>query len=236
MFRAYDKNVDISYSLGAFPTVELIKKCPQDIIKIALHSKLKVSSELESILSKVADKVVVDDKSVERIAKKGNIYVVGAFHKRLNNFGQQKHICLVKPSDAGNLGTIMRTMLGFGVKNLAIVGDAVDCFDPKVIRASMGSIFSINIERYADWQDYEQKHSEQKYLFMLGSNVTLTDIELDNKPFAMVFGNEATGLDHALASKGQAVVIKHSSDIDSLNLPQAVGIALYELTKNEFNN
>ena len=43
----------------------------------------------------------------------------------------------------GNLGTIMRTMVGFGMEDLAIIRPGVDAYDPKVIRASMGSIFHL---------------------------------------------------------------------------------------------
>ena len=45
-------------------------------------------------------------------------------------------------------------MLGFNYKNLIIVRPAVDVFDPKVIRASMGAIFHLNIQYYDTFNDY----------------------------------------------------------------------------------
>ena len=71
MFRAYDKNGEISYSLGAFPTVELIKRRSEDVLSIALHSKLRITDEVEAILESVKDKVITSDRAVERVAKKG---------------------------------------------------------------------------------------------------------------------------------------------------------------------
>ncbi len=235
MFTAYDKNGDYSYALGAFPTIELIKNRPEDVISVAVSSKLKMTDELKTVFDSVADKVITDDKSIERVSKKGNVFIVGKFRKRYSGFSSESHVTLVKPSDAGNLGTIMRTMLGFGIKNLAIVGeDSVDEYDPKTVRASMGAVFSINIEKYPRFEEYEKTHKEKKYLFMLGADRTLADVN-ERGSFALVFGNEATGLPSELAVKGTAVVIRHSKDIDSLNLPQAVGIALYEFTKAKFN-
>jgi TrmH family RNA methyltransferase len=47
----------------------------------------------------------------------------------------------------------------------------------------------------------------------------------------LVFGNEAKGLDDSFLKEGTSVVIKHTNNIDSLNLPIAVGIAIYEFSK-----
>lgn len=237
MFRAYDKEGDISYALGAFPTVELIKKRPEDIVAIALHSKFRMTDETASILDGIKDKVITSDRDVERVAKKGNTFMVGAFRKRFRAFGRETHVALVRPSDAGNLGTIMRTMLGFGIRNLAVIGEAADVYDPRTVRASMGAIFSLNIALFGDWNEYAAAHTENKLLFMLdGRSRSLSPEIRQASPFAAVFGNEGAGLSPELAECGTPVIIRHSKDIDSLNLPQAVAIGLYELTKPSFAN
>lgn len=233
MFRSYDKNGEISYSLGAFPTVELVKKRPADLLGIALHSKFRMTKEVEEILGSMTDKIITSDRAVERVAKKGNTFMVGAFKKRYSSFNG-RHVCLVNPSDAGNLGTIMRTMLGFGISNLAVVGESVDVYSPAVVRASMGAIFSLNISLFADWQEYASAHTEPKYLFMLDKRShALSSVQAEELS-AYVFGNEGSGLPSELAQAGLPVIIPHSKDIDSLNLPQAVAIGLYELTKGKF--
>lgn len=58
------------------------------------------------------------------------------------------------PSDSGNLGTILRTALGFGLKNIAIIRPAVDSDDPRVVRASMGAAFSLNIRHFDSFEQY----------------------------------------------------------------------------------
>lgn len=235
MLKAYDKAGEISYSLGAFPTVELIKRRREDIESIVLHSSLRMTDELEKILFPVRDITVVDDRSISRIAKKGNVYMAGVFRKRYENFGSDTHVTLVQPSDEGNLGTIMRTMLGFGIRKLAIVGQGcADAYNPKTVRASMGAIFSLSISVYPHWEDYAAAHTEKKLLFMLDDrSVTLGSIAPE-APFGLVFGNEGSGLPRELAETGIPVIIRHSKDIDSLNLPQAVAIGLYETTKHIF--
>ena len=55
-----------------------------------------------------------------------------------------------------------------------------------------------------------------------------------SEPFSLIFGNEATGLPASFASVGTPVRIDHGPDIDSLNLPIAASIAMYESTKGKF--
>ena len=64
-------------------------------------------------------------------------------------------------------------------------------------------------------------------------SVTLSSVTVP-EPHALVFGNEGSGLPLELAYEGTPVIIRHSRDIDSLNLPQAVAIGLYETTKHIF--
>ena len=134
----------------------------------------------------------------------------------------------------GNLGTIIRSSLGFGITNIAIIRPGVDIFDPKVIRASMGAIFSINIHYFQTYDDYCAIFKDHvKRTFMLQAKNTLQETKFDkDKLTSLVFGNEATGLDHSLLDEN-SIIIKHSDKIDSLNLPSSLAIALYEFTKQK---
>ena len=53
-----------------------------------------------------------------------------------------------------------------------------------------------------------------------------------DKLTSLVFGNEATGLDHSLLDEN-SIIISHSDKIDSLNLPSSLAIALYEFNKQK---
>ena len=122
--------------------------------------------------------------------------------------------------------------------NLAIIEPAIDIFNPKVIRASMGSIFHINFKYYSSFEQYymENNANRMMYPFMLNGAQKLGLVQLDsNKNYSLIFGNEAIGLDESFLEIGQSILISHSGAIDSLNLSLAAGIAVYEFTKARFN-
>ena len=141
---------------------------------------------------------------------------------------------LVNPSNSGNMGTIIRTALGFGLNQIAIIRPAADIFDPKVVRASMGALFSTAFEYFGSFSGYQEANgSREIYPFMLNAETSLHDLRPEGQ-FSLVFGNEATGLPEEFAGIGTPVIIPHLKGIDSLNLPVAAGIAMYEATKAAF--
>ena len=231
----YNKDKDYSFSFGAFPTFELIKNKPDQTVCLLLHSKLKISSDIETLIKLCeGNKIEIryDDKTINKIVDKENCFVVGVFKKFEGVNKSGNHLVLVNPSDMGNMGTIMRSMLGFGFTNLSIVKPAVDVFNPKVVRASMGAVFSLNIVEYDNVEEYLNSNQNTKYFFMLKGKKQLGDFVPKTQNIDLVFGNEATGLPDFLLNIGESVVIKHNKTIDSLNLPISVGIALYAFTKN----
>ena len=230
----YNKDKEISYTFGAFPTFELVKNKPESVLQIVYHSKLNITTDIQNlfdICSNLKIDVVCNDKIINKIADKENCFIVGVFKKFVGKNKNGKHLVLVNPSDMGNMGTIMRTALGFGFENICIVKPCVDVFNPKVVRASMGAIFSLNICEFDSVEEYLNSNNNEKFFFMLNGKNILGEFETPCENFDLVFGNEASGLPDYLINAGQNVVIKHSNKIDSLNLPISVGMALYEFSK-----
>ena len=233
----YNKETNHSFSFGAFPTFELINKRAEECVCILTHSKLKKTEEIENLLNickKEGIPVYEDDRTINRIADKENCFVVGMFNKFKGKLNQDNHIVLVNPSDMGNMGTIMRTMLGFNMKNLIVIKPCVDVFNPKVVRASMGAIFSLNIVEFDSVEEYLKQSKNKKYFFMLNGEKQLGKFENEHEKFDLVFGNEASGLPDFLLHHDESVVISHSKNIDSLNLPISVAMAIYEFNKSNF--
>ncbi len=232
--KAYKKNYEYSYTFGMFPTVELIKAKPSSVIKVLVNSDFKADTSSMDIFELCDNNkilVEINDKQFNRIGAKENCYVIGVFKKYDCVINENRpHVVLVNPSNMGNMGTIIRTLTGFGVNDLAIISPGVDIFDPKTIRASMGALFRINFKYYDNFNDYMRAFMNHKiYTFMLDGEASLKDIQHNPKElFTLVFGNEATGLEAEFLKLGTSVVIKHSNTIDSLNLTIAAGIALYE--------
>jgi TrmH family RNA methyltransferase len=176
--------------------------------------------------------IVENDKIFNILSPKENCFVIGVFNKYRGNINYQKsNIVLVNPSNAGNLGTIIRTCKGFNIKDIITIGNSVDIFDPKVIRSSMGAIFSININCFDTFEQYRKNYCKHNiYSFYLGTENYLENTSF-TLPFSLIFGNESIGLPDDYKRYGKSVTINHSSKIDSLNISIAVGIALYEVSK-----
>ena len=230
----YKKDLDFSYVLGATLVFEILKYKKEYVEKIYLHPS--VSDSIVSDLRKVADDIPFEtsQKVFNILSDKDNCYVIAVFKKYFDKLNDSNlHLVLVNPSNAGNFGTIIRSALGFGVKDIVVITPCVDKFDPKTIRASMGAIFNSNIVYFNSFNEYCEKYSNYKmYPFMLKAKHVLQKMEIDKtEKKALIFGNEATGLDDSFLSCGEPVIIKHSNEIDSLNLQTAVSIGLYEFTK-----
>ena len=129
----YKKDGEISYSFGAFRTFELINKKKEYVKYVLLHSKLKMTEDIQKLINickKENIEIVQNDKVINKIVDKENCFVVGVFKKFEMRNKNGKHLVLVNPSDMGNMGTILRTALGFEYTNINIVKPCVDIFSP----------------------------------------------------------------------------------------------------------
>lgn len=234
---SYKKESDITYSLGATVTMEYLNVCPEVIEGVILHPKFDSEdtiAKINEICGKRGIPVETSEKPFNILSKKGNCFVIGVIRKQLEKISSCSHVVLVNPSDAGNMGTIIRTCAGFGIMNIAVITPAVDTFDPRTVRASMGARARVKMELFDDFEKYQARFPENKlYPFMLDGSTLLQKTAIEG-PFSLIFGNEATGLPDSFQQKGQPVRIEHTHNIDSLNLPTAVGIAIYEATKSAF--
>lgn len=228
--RPYKKGMEYSYTLGAFPTIELLKSRPELVETVYVHSTFTVPEVLAEICQENRIRVVTADRVIERLSDKENIFVVGVFRKYQDTLDRQSaHLALVNPSNMGNLGTIIRTCIGFGIKDLAIISPGADVFHPKVIRSSMGALFRIRHRYFDSFEDYLSAVNERSiFLFMLTGRKQQTVIECE-KPecFTLVFGNEAAGLPAEYEDYGTSIIIPQSEEVDSLNLTMAVGVGAF---------
>ncbi|NMH88489.1 TrmH family RNA methyltransferase [Flavivirga algicola] len=137
--------------------------------------------------------------------------------------------------DPGNLGTIIRLCDWFGVKDLVCSKETVDCFNPKVIQATMGSITRVNIS-YVDLERFLNETGLPIYgAFMDGE--TVYDIQLPEKGI-LVMGNEANGVSKEVeAFINTKVSIPRFGDLqatESLNVATATAILLNEFRRVNF--
>lgn len=231
MLKTYKKDSVISYSFGVFPTIELLKTRSKNVVKVLINPKGYKNRGVETIQKTCKQLDIPTEENqllIEKLASNENTYALGVFEKYDTPLDQKdNHIVLVEPSDMGNLGTICRTMLAFDFKNLGIIKPAVDIFDPKVIRASMGAVFHLNYEYFESFEEYNEMSKHYNYSFMLKGTNKLGETDFE-KPCTLVFGNEGSGLNEIINKISTSVVIPQKSEADSLNLAVAVGIVLYK--------
>lgn len=232
--KTYKKDADYTYTLGAFPTIELLKTRPEEVLEVYVHSTFPDVKTIEELARPYGIPVLRQDKVIHKLSDKENCFVIGVLKKYKDILQSDKsHVVLVNPSNMGNMGTIIRTAIGFGIKNLAIISPGVDVFHPKTIRASMGALFRINCQYFQSFEEYEAAYPQHEiFCFMLNAKRQLT---VDNCPkpnlFSLVFGNEATGLDDSYLQKGTSIIIPQSEEVDSLNITIAAGVGMYLFTQ-----
>lgn len=235
--ESYTRNLPYSYALGLFPASELMRKRPELAKRLLVSSKAENSEGLQALRELCLKHHVREenaDRVLSRISGKENCFAAIVFDKFQGEMTGGNHLVLHHPSDKGNLGTMLRTALGFGYTDIAIIRPAADAFDPHVVRASMGAIFGLNVRYYDDFEAYRQEFPEHAlYPFMLDASVPLAEgVRQKKEPFALIMGNEGSGLPSEFATLGQAVRIPHSRDIDSLNLSIAAAIGMYAFSQD----
>ena len=237
--EAYKRELDYSYAPGLFPSLEVMTKRPELVRRLLVSSKGQDSEGVKKLIALAEEKrvrVETADKALSRISGKDNCFAAAVFEKRpLPLDGACDHVVLHHISDQGNLGTILRTALGFGYHDIAIIRPAADAYDPKVVRASMGALFSLRVTEYGDFSDYwRQFGTRMAYPFMLDGSVQMDDAAKDaSHPCALIFGNEGSGLPPEFKLVGQPVRIPSSDEVDSLNLAIAAAIGMYAFRQRE---
>ena len=146
------------------------------------------------------------------------------------DFKVREWIYLDKIRDPGNLGTILRSALWFGFKNIILSSESVDPYNPKAIRSGMGSHFGLNLYQNIRLNDFIKTH-----LIVSGSTCgeDISDFKLPER-YVLVLGNEAHGISKNIEPLIQkSVSIKRIGEGESLNLSSAASILMYSLTRKK---
>lgn len=229
-WKKYKKGDDYSYAFGAFPTGELLAHNKEQVVEILFSEDFHEKEEWIRRLEQEHIAYRVSDKAVQRLANKGNIYVIGVFRTQLEQSRNNNHVVLDHISDMGNLGNIIRTMLAMDCYDLITIGSCCDIYDPRTVRASMGAVFSIRHSHFESYEEYRRAFPEERnvFCFLLAErgSTPLPNI-LGEGCWSLIFGNEGSGLAKEYEEIGTSVRIPQSEHVDSLNLTTAVAIGLY---------
>ena len=169
--------------------------------------------------------------------------VIAVFKKKIINQKSQitngeLTLALDGIQDPGNLGTIIRTCDWFGVKNIVCSNDTADCYNPKVVQATMGALTRVQLT-YTDLvpflQEAKEKGANIVGTLLDGKNIYKSKIE-NQKSTIIVMGNEGNGISQAVRE-----LITHPIRIpsyppqaetsESLNVAIATAIVLAEFRR-----
>ncbi|MGE7666128.1 TrmH family RNA methyltransferase [Ureibacillus composti] len=135
--------------------------------------------------------------------------------------------------DPGNIGTMIRTADAVGIDAVVLGKGCADAYNPKTVRSAQGSHFHIPIVKgdLLDWVDDLQAKDVPVYGTALNDAIQYTEVESTNQ-FALIVGNEGSGIDHKLLVKtDKNVIIPIFGQAESLNVAVATGILLYQFVR-----
>lgn len=135
-------------------------------------------------------------------------------------------------NDPGNLGTIIRLCDWFGIKQIVCSTDTVDCYNPKVVQATMGSLARVNLY-YQDLEAFIESSTLESYIAdMDGTSVYTSNLP---KKAILIMGNEANGVSKEIKDLVTTkVTIPRFGDLkktESLNVATATAILLSEFKR-----
>lgn len=137
--------------------------------------------------------------------------------------------------DPGNLGTILRTVDSANLKQIIVSADTADCYNPKVVRSTMGAIFRVNIIETAELETTLKEIKKHKFdviVTSLDTERSIYDIKYNKK--VIVIGNEANGVSKEIQEMADTKVkIPMLGKTESLNASVATAIIVYEYVRTE---
>ena len=184
------------------PSVEAEQISPKELASI---SSLKTANEALA---------VVKQKSIKKI-----------------DCSKSLTIALDNIQDPGNLGTIIRTADWFGINTIVCSTDTVDIYNPKVIQATMGSLFRVNVV-YTDLEEFFEQNSKLDVYGALLNGDNVYQKTLNKIGSVLLMGNESKGISKQLLPFiTDKISIPKIGKAESLNVSTATAILCAEFTK-----
>ncbi len=218
---------------------KMVEEAGERIVKVYISESYYEEGGLTTELTATHDFEVVTDKVFKEVSDtmtpQGILAIVNMPEYTLEEFLLNKNpifILLEDLRDPGNLGTIMRTAEGAGVSGIILSKDCVDLFNPKVVRATMGSIFRIPFVYVEDFGE-TVSYLQQKGILLYATHLRgVNDYDRENYADAcgIIIGNEANGITQSTANRADCLVkIPMEGKVESLNAAIASGLMMYEV-------
>ena len=247
--RAWNKLTQAKYRLqsglllveGIKVVDELLKSKAQ--VYSILVSKMKLAAH-EQLLSRFFQDIPIYElnnyqwKSISQDKESEGIIVIAkrdaltSLSEIINKEENNRLLLLYRISNPNNLGAIMRSALWFGFNGIISSKASVDATNTKVIRTSMGALFHLNILENVDMAEAVKQIKNDYIVIAATPKGGVVPNACGGRKVAILLGSETHGLPEQMCSLAQEHWCINGSDkIDSLSLPQAATILMYECAK-----
>lgn len=183
---------------------------------------------------------LIDEKCLSKMGGSDSpIDIVGLVKIKSQDLGEQVYnddcVILEAIQDPGNLGTIFRSLAAVGINNVILDKNCVDPYNIKVIRASQGVQFNLNIIMDVNLQDFLDNYNKKVWATDIIGGSNIYECKLNEK-CAWVFGNEGSGLSKSLLkhNKVHKVSIPMLPNINSLNVAMATTLCVFEMLRQRY--
>lgn len=220
--------------------IKMFEEAPLDsIVEVFISESLeqKADAFYKKKLLRIGYEVVSDEvfaKMSDTQTPQGILTILKRPEYNLDLLLKQENplfVILENLQDPGNLGTIVRTGEGAGITGVIMSAGTVDIFNPKTIRATMGSIYRVPflyVEDMADTIQKLHKHGVHTYAAHLAGKTYYRDVSL-KEPTAFLIGNEGNGLTKETADMAESYIkIPMEGQVESLNAAVATALLMYE--------
>lgn len=223
--EAINENVEIE-------KIVICEDCTEDSIipqklmyAIAKYNCIYVSKKVFEVLTDV-------------VAPQGILAIVRRPEKNEKiDYNAELILALDGIQDPGNLGTILRTADSVNLNQIIVTKNTADCYNPKVVRSTMGAILRIKIIETESLVNTLKEAKKNKFKIVATSLDTQNNIyDIDYNKKVIVIGNEANGVTKEVQSMADnKVKIPMLGKTESLNASVATGIMLYEYVRQKIN-
>ena len=192
----------------------------KDILASAHREKVKCFEVPLKIISYISDTVT----------PQGMLAVVGKLPVKWPEGACERVLAVFQVQDGGNMGTLFRSAEAFGAQALLLTEGCCDPYNPKVVRAAMGSLFRVPFVQNETWQacqDWLKQKQFHTYALAAQAAEPLPKVKFST-PLAFWVGSEGAGLPEDLVKACEgAVSIPMTGNVESLNVGVAASLALF---------
>ena len=213
------KEGEIFERLRLFSDDERYSNCEVVLLSESAFSKITTEKAPQGIISVI--------KYLDFFANMDIIYKEDFFI-----FEGERALALYSLRDPGNLGAVIRSAVAFGVEHIVLSSDCADIYNPKTVRAAMGSLFKVKVSYVADFSSFIRAAKEcgrsVHAAELTDGAKSLSDINLSREDI-FIIGNEGHGISAEVSSECTgSVYIPISDKTESLNASVAAAVFMWE--------